>query len=123
MLQSNFQNEFNIHNAKFIQSRNNFYAEILAQLLVAYLIVLPLGLAIFPSICKMFMKIRIPIPSLLAAFIVLSIKVANIICYKVLDDNYYHLDVGEAFESLLEICLVLIAVETLFKQIKLRRSS
>ena len=120
VLQSNFQNEFNLHNAKFIQTSNNLLSVILTQLLVAYLIIFPLGLAIFPSINKFFRKIRIPVPSLLVAFIALSIKIANSICYKVIYGNNYKSDflhIGEAFESLLEICLVLVVAELLIKQI------
>ncbi len=121
-LQSNFQNEFNLHNARFIQSRNNVFSEIFTQLLVAYLIVLPVGLAIFPSIHKIFIKIRFPVPNLLLTFIVLSIKVANIICCKVLTNNNYVANIGESFESLLEICLVLVVVDILLKQLKNRTS-
>jgi len=87
---------------------------------VAYLLIVPLGLAIFPSINKFFINIRIPVPSLLIAFIALSIKIANSICYKVIYGNNFKSDflhIGEAFESLLEICFVLVVVELLFRQI------
>ena len=120
ILQSNFQSEFNLHNAKFIQASNNRLSVILTQLLVAYLIMVPLGLAIFPSINKIFINIRIPVPSLQVAFIALSIKIANSICYKVIYGSNYENDflhIGEAFESLLEICLVLVVAELLFRQI------
>jgi len=120
ILQSNFQNEFNLHNAKFIQASNNLLSVILTQLLMAYLLIFPLGLAIFPSINKFFINIRIPVPSLLVAFIALLIKIANSVCYKVIYSNNYKSDflhIGEAFESLLEICLVLVVVELLIRQI------
>lgn len=120
VLQSNFQNEFNLHNAKFIQASNNLLSDTLTHLLVAYLIVLPLGLAILPSINKFVINMSIPVPSLLVAFIALLIKIANSICYKVIYGNNYKNDflhVGEAYESLLEICLVLVVVELLFWQI------
>ena len=125
ILQSNFQNEFNFHNTKFFQSRNNFLSEIVTHLLIGYLLVLPLGLTIFPTFQKAFVKIRIPIPSFLVSFIVLSIKITRSINYKTIYGSNYSRDyihLGEASESLLELCLLLVAVELLIKYTKLQRT-
>jgi hypothetical protein len=128
-LRWNYQNELNVHNARFIQTGNNRLSDLLMHLLSAYLIVFPLGLAVFPSVNRFVRKIRFPVPGLLTVLIAVSLKVANSICYRVIYGSKYSADtlhVGEAFESLLEICLVCVAVELLLRetsQKKIRRTT
>ena len=115
----NFQEDFNIHNSKRIQSSNNYISGLLTQLLVAYLIILPIALRAFPSIGDVFSATRIPVPGLAIALSATLGKMATNICYRIIyGDNFSHdiLHVGEAFESVLELCLLWLAVECFLRE-------
>ncbi|MCK5231663.1 MAG: hypothetical protein KAR13_15425 [Desulfobulbaceae bacterium] len=115
----NFQNEFNLHNSKLIQSSNNALSTLLTRLLVVYLIILPLALASFHSVEKMFARMRIPVPSLLIALAALLAQMANHVNYKIIYGSQFsrdYLHIGEGFESILEVCLLLVALECLIKK-------
>ena len=113
----NYQKEFNLHNLTLIQPNNNALSRIGIKLLIIYLSFLPVFLAIFPTIHRCIIHLRLPIPSLTIALAVWIAKSADFINYKVIYGNLFTKDtlhVGEAFESNIEFCLLLLAVEFLF---------
>lgn len=113
---ANFQNEFNLHNSMLIQSSNNLLSYIFTHLLSLYLMCLPIFLAAFPSAAIIFARTRIPIPSLAITFTVVIAKLANALTYKLVYGNTFledSLHIGEAYETILQICLVWVAFECL----------
>jgi len=92
---------------------------------VVYLILLLFFLAVFPSIKKVFTRMRVPVPSLLIALCALLAKMSNTLLYRIVygcHDTKDSLHIGEGFESLLEACLFFFAVECLVKEIRNRHS-
>ncbi|GEM_PF-2403446 len=120
---NNFQKEFNIHNSMLIQSSNNSISSILFKLMMLYLILLPMFLIAFPTLKKLFNNLMIPTPSMLVAIIALLAKAADVINHKIIYGSSFKKDslrIGEGVESVFEICLLIIAIETFFVLRKLR---
>ena len=114
---TNFQEEFNLHNSMLIQSSNNNLSSILFKLLMFYLIILPMFLMAFPTIKKLVRRMMVPIPSMQIAIIALLAKTADIVNYKVVYGSSFekdHLHLGEGVESIIEICLLIMAVECFY---------
>ncbi len=110
----NFQGEFNLHNSTIIQDSNNEHARALARLLLLYLAILPMVLLVFPSIGKWFAAIRVPTPSLYVALLAGLGKMANSMNYTIIYAGVPGKDqirVGEAYESLQEVLLFVVALE------------
>jgi hypothetical protein len=114
---NNFQGEFNLHNSKLIQSGNNDLSSIFFKLLMLYFIVIPMFLVVFPTIEKYVKKLMIPIPSMLIAMIALFAKAGDIINHKIIYGPYFERDnlrLGEAVESIMELCLLILSFEVLY---------
>lgn len=113
----NFQGEVNLHNSKLIQSSNQTATGWALRFLVLYLAFLPLVLYAFPSIEDLFNRCGIPVPSIsvaLAVFIVKYVFQINFIEKTFVCEN--PLWFGEIPETMLEICILLFAVES-FKKV------
>jgi hypothetical protein len=113
----NFQGEFNLHNSKSIQSSNSLLSELLARLLVVYLILFPMFLAAFPSVDKLARHLRIPTPTIDIALVALLAKMMSTITLRAIHGETMPDDVqrlGEMFESILEICLFWAAAMYLY---------
>lgn len=114
VLAANFQNEFNLHNSKLFQSSNNDVSSVLFKLLMLYFIFLPMFVAAFKMIEKAVDLTAIPVPSMLIAIVALLAKMADILNYKVIYGSAFvrdRLRVGEGVESLIEVCLLILAIE------------
>jgi hypothetical protein len=114
---NNFQGEFNLHNSTLIQSGNNDLSSIFFKLLMLYFIFLPMFLMVFPTIEKYVKKLMIPIPSMLIAMIALLAKAGDIINHKIIYGLSFERDnlrLGEAVESIMELCLLILAFEILY---------
>ncbi|MEM7462611.1 MAG: hypothetical protein AAF362_08000 [Pseudomonadota bacterium] len=111
--ENNFQEEFNLHNSTLIQSSNNALSVILTQLLVAYLLVFPLVVHAFPTARSITDYIRIPVPPLAVALVAITAKLISTQTYRLIYGTTETADVfslGEAFETVLELCLCWVAV-------------
>ena len=112
---TNYQKEFNLHNSMLIQSSNNSLSLILFTLLMFYFILLPMSLVVFPTFQRLFQRTMIPIPSMQIAIIALLAKVADIFNHKVVYGSSFEKDslhLGEGVESILELCLLILAIES-----------
>lgn len=111
----NFQQEFNIHNSKLIQSSNNAWSSLFMKVLLAYLLIFPLCVVAFPSIYQYFNWLNLPIPSIYIALIALLALLGNYVNFKVVygatmaEDQFR---VGEMMESLFQGCLLIVAIES-----------
>lgn len=119
LAEANFQGEFNLHNSKLFQAENNFLSSLFMKLLVLYLLILPLFLSVFPTARRIYDLFRVPTPSLKIALIVLCAIMANYLNMKLVygvtlvEDTYR---VGEMMESILEFCLLVLALEGLTRR-------
>lgn len=114
---SNFQGELNLHNSRFIQSSNNSLSSIFFRLLMLYFIVLPMFLVAFPTLEKWAKKIQAPVPSMLIAIIALLAKAGDFVNHKIVYGSAFksdNLHLGEALESIFEVCLLILAFEIFF---------
>ncbi len=111
--ENNFQEEFNLHNSTLIQSSNNALSVMLTQLLVAYLLIFPLVVHAFPTVRSITDYIRIPVPPLAVALVAITAKLISTQTYRLIYGTTETADVlslGEAFETVLELCLCWVAV-------------
>jgi len=114
---NNFQGEFNLHNSKLIQSGNNELSSIFFKLLMLYFILLPMLLEVFPTIDRCVKQIMIPVPSMLIAIIALIAKAGDIVNHKIVYGPSFERDslhLGEAVESILELCLLILTFEIFY---------
>ncbi len=107
---ANFQQEFNLHNSRLIQSSNNLLSNIALKLLAIYLTLLPMLLVVFPTVEKWFRRLRMPIPSMLIAIITL---VAGQM-YRVSHNITGNARMEEMMESIFQICLLILAIECFY---------
>lgn len=122
---SNYQGEFNLHNSMAIQSSNNSLSSIFFKLLAAYFIVYPMALVVFPTIKNIAIKISLPTPSMLIALIAILAKAANMVNYQLIYGSLFAEDIlhlGEALESIFELSLLILAIESLIQLEKPSRS-
>ncbi|HJX30549.1 MAG TPA: hypothetical protein VJ624_01720 [Thermodesulfobacteriota bacterium] len=113
---NNFQREFNLHNSSLIQNVNNFYSLMFMKLLTAYLLLLPIFFKAFNSLRKPLVFLKIPIPSLYIAIIVLFVKNGLRFNHYAVYDGFSSGDiyrVGEMYECIMECCLLILAIECL----------
>lgn len=112
----NFQREINLHNLKIIQSQNNLIGDQLSVLLVGYLCVLPLLVYCFRIFEKVSLKLGVPIGSLQIVLSVIFVRGINFFNYRFFYAGNYSGDfyrIGEAYESNLEMLLLVLALEYL----------
>jgi hypothetical protein len=117
LIDGNFQGEFNLHNSKSIQSSNNLLSELLARILVVYLILFPMFLAAFPSADKLVRHFRIPTPTMDIALVAFLAKMMSTFTLRAIHGETITDEVqrlGEMFESVLEICLFSAAAMYLY---------
>lgn len=108
----NYQNEFNVHNLTLIQDHNNQISVYLAKLLVLYLVMFPLFLNAFPTAFKAFNYTRIPIPTLSIALTALTAQIISMQTLRLIYGSVEVVDklsIGEARESIVELCLCWVA--------------
>lgn len=99
-----------------IQSENNVLSSLFMKMLVLYLVVFPIFFRAFPVTCSIFSWMKVPVPSLYIALTALVAVMANYASFKVVYGVSFSEDVhrvGEMMESILEFCLLIIAVESL----------
>jgi len=114
---TNFQGEFNLHNSMLIQSSNNSLSSIFFKLLMLYFIVLPMFVVAFPALKKTVRKVKIPVPSMLIAIVALFAKAGDIVNHKIIYGSSFTSDslhLGEALESIFELCLLILAFESFY---------
>ena len=110
----NYQRQFNLHNLTVIQDRNNEVSMLLVRLLKAYLMLLPLAVAAFPTARRAARWLGVPIPGLfvaLATWIVQKLgEVGPSLAYGagVQADRFR---LGEVTEANLQFLLLVVAVE------------
>jgi len=112
MANLNYQNEFNLHNSTLIQSYNNMLSIYLTKLLVLYLVIFPIFVHAFPTADKIFTYIKIPTPILSIALTALVAQLISTQTFRFIygsTEGADSLSVGEAFESILELCLCWVA--------------
>jgi len=105
---SNYQREFNLHNSTLIQSQNNALSVYLAKLLVIYLVIFPLFVKAFPSAHRMAENLSVPVPGLAVSLTALIALLVNAQTFRIIYGSVETTDdlsLGEAFESILELCL------------------
>ncbi len=115
--ENNFQGELNLHNSKLFQASNNEFAKAFTRLLMLYFIVVPMILIILPSLGGLFKRVMLPVPSLVVSLVLLLATWCNIFNHKVIYGQSFTVDnlrLGEALESTLEICLLILAIEYFF---------
>jgi hypothetical protein len=114
---TNFQREFNLHNSMLIQSSNNSLSSVFFKLLMLYFIVFPMLLVVFPTLKKVVRQVMIPMPSMLIAIIALLAKSGDIVNHKIIYGSSFKSDslhLGEALESIFELCLLILALESFY---------
>ena len=112
----NFQKEINLHNLTLIQSTNNFLSDLLFKALIIYLFVLPLFAHSFSFVKSLVERLAVPVASLQIVLFVFIIRNINVVNYRIYYSNTSEPDrfhIGEAFESNIEILLLLLSVEYL----------
>lgn len=123
--ENNFQQEFNLHNSKLIQSGNNTLSVILTQLLVAYLLVLPLFVGAFPTASKFTNLTKAPVPNFAVALTVITAKLISTQTYRLIygtTETADKLSLGESFETVLELCLCWVAAIYALGALRLHKS-
>ncbi len=113
----NYQREINLHNLTIIQSRNNLLSDLSFKLLILYLFALPLFVHSFSFFNTITKRLAIPVASLQIVLCVFIIRNINHINYEIFYKDGYgndYLHIGEAYESNIEILLLILSLEYLF---------
>ncbi len=111
--ETNYQKELNLHNSTLIQSHNNKLSVYLTKILVVYLVIFPIFLNAFPSALEFSRKTRIPTPPLSIALTALIAQLISTQTFRLIYGSTEvadSLSIGEAFESILELCLCWVAL-------------
>lgn len=112
----NFQKEINLHNLTLIQNTNSSLSDLLMRSLIIYLIVLPLLAHSFSFVRSLVERLAVPVASLQIVLFVFIIRKINAVNYVIYYSNTAEKDrfhIGEAFESNIEILLLVLSVEYL----------
>jgi hypothetical protein len=118
---TNYQNEFNLHNSTLIQSHNNMFSVYLTKILVLYLVIFSIFVNAFPTVLKFIKMIKIPTPSLAVALTALIAQLLSAQSFRLIYGSTEiadSLSIGEAFESVLELCLCWVAWSYIFLTIR-----
>jgi hypothetical protein len=100
-----------------IQSSNNSLSSVIFKLLMLYFIMLPMLLVVFPTLEQIVRQFMIPAPSMLIAIIALFAKAGDIVNHNIIYGSSFKSDslhLGEALESIFELCLLILAFETFY---------
>lgn len=113
----NFQKEMTLHNLKGIQGKNNSLSYALFGMLVAYLSVFPLFIYSFPFTKNIVKQLAIPIASIQICLFVVILFLLNRVNYLVIYPDGHitdYKDIGEIFESNIEMLLFVLSLEYLY---------
>ncbi len=112
----NFQQEITLHNLKGIQDKNNAFSYALFGMVVAYLSVFPLFIYSFPSTKGVVKQLAIPVASIQICLCVVMLFLINRVNYLVIYPEGHvtdYKDIGEVFESNIEMLLFVLSLEYL----------
>ena len=113
----NFQKEMTLHNLKGIQDKNNSLSYALFGMLVAYLSVFPLFIYSFPFSKNIVEQFAIPVASIQICLFVVILFLLNRVNYLVIYPDGHtadYKDIGEIFESNIEMMLFVLSLEYLY---------
>ena len=130
LIESNYQGELNLHNTKLLNTGNTFVSRLLAQLLSAYLILVPMFVAAFPSAHQFASKLRLPIPGMDIALVALIAKMASTITIRFIHgldvpagelEDMNSMRMSEMLECVYEVCLLWAACGFLYQVLGQRK--
>ena len=113
----NFQKEITLHNLTVIQDKNNSLSYVLFGILVAYLSVFPLFIYSFPFTKNIVKQFAIPVASVQICLFVVILFLLNRVNYLVIYQDGHvgdYKELGEIFESNIEMLLFVLSLEYLY---------